>query len=376
MRCTARALIFVMMAYVGVASAEDWAKPDAEILSLLKAEAFSQLDDRLTALYARYRADPSREREVDLAFDASYRSGPEIEKQLTAWIASEPKSHVAHLARGIHYTKMGWSRRGAAVMIETSKEQMDGMQYYFEKAWQDLEAALSKNPELVHAMCYEMEILMNFSAKDQILDLRKRALTVTPLSLTARWYYITTLLPRWGGSIAQVNQEIVAARKEYKRNSALGILDGRADAEMGDALLFAGRYDESIPYYTKARQYGEHWFYIEQRGEAYSYAGQPQPSNKDLDAAIRLRPNCPRAYYMRGFNEYAAGQYGNAIKDWEVSLSSSPFDAKTWNLRGDAYGRLGNPDYALRDVEKAAELEPANAEYVIDRDRQRAASKR
>src|SRR6185436_8234232 len=110
-------------------------------------------------------------------------------------------------------------------------------------------------------------------------------------------------------------------------------------------------------YYDRASAFGEHWFYTGQRGEAYSYAERIGISNRDLDAAFRLRPNFPRAYYMRGFNEYSAGQYGNAVKYWDIALSSTPQEAKILNLRGDANLRLGHADRAYRDFAKAVELD-------------------
>lgn len=370
---------FVVLTFFGCAMAQggpvfkDARHQDQQLLALLKSRDYDELDSLLDRLVKRYDKDSQFEGTVDIAFDAFFRAGPELEPLLTEWIARRPRSYVAYLARGVHYAKVGWSTRGTRYFHETTKQQLDGMAFYFEKALKDLDQAYALNNRLVHALCYKMDILMNFAARDQIRALRDRALEIDPLSLKARWYYITTILPRWGGSIPEVSREIEAARPHYGKKPALRVLEGRIPAEYGDQAMFSGNLVKAVEWYSTALTYGSHWFYGNQRGDAYSRLNQYDLAAKDLDTAIELRPNYPRAQYLRGFGRYASGKLNEAIVDLTRAVEANPYDHKAWDIRGDAYFRLGKADLALADFERAVALAPNNAEYLADRERANAA---
>lgn len=341
-------------------------------LEKLKLENFTLLNTQLNNLIQEYENDPSRERELDLAIDEFYRDDPRLEEQLTKWIDIAPSSPAAYLARGVYYSKVGWGKRGSKYYNETTKEQVDGVQFYFEKSFYDLEKAKSLDGKLVHVLCYEIEILMNFGAKEKIRRLRDEALTINPLSLTARWYYISSILPRWGGSIVQVEQEIASAKPYYEKNPALNILDGRVSAELGDQALLSRNYTQALQYYSKAISFGEHWYYNNQRGEAASNLNQYIKSNDDFTAAIKLRPNYSRAYFMRGYNYYKLGNLNSAIKDFTQALSSTAEDPSIWDYRGDSYLRNGEAQNALEDFMKAVKLAPTNVTYFNDMEKAKA----
>jgi len=339
---------------------------DQATLELLKSKRYVELNHKLESIVERYETDPTTERDADLAFDTFFRAGPDLEPLLSNWIAKQPGSYAAFLARGIYYSNVGWSRRGGKYYSETSRAQIEGMKIYFEKSLKDLDRAIAINPRLLHALCYKMEILMNFGAREQIRALRDTALAINPLSLTARWYYITTILPRWGGSIALVQSEIQSTRPYYAKNPALNVLEGRVAAEHGDEALFGQQYLRAAQFYTQALGYGENWFYYNQRGEAYSWGKQIELSNRDFQKALELRPNYAQAQYTYGFNLYSAGRLDDAIKLLGRAVESNPYDHKAFDIRGDAYRMEGKLNLALADFERAVALEPTNQEYIVD----------
>lgn len=345
------------------------AQLDQQILSLTRAQDFDKLDALLVGMENNYEKNYRNERQVDLAFDTFYRASPDLDVLLGNWIKAKPKSYVAYMARGVYYTKVGWLKRGDKFVDETTKQQLDGMVYYFQKAIKDFDQARLINSKTIHPLCYEIEILMNFGQKEQIQKLYEEALQINPMSLTVRWYYITTLLPRWGGSIPQIVKEVESARPYYTRNPSLKILDGRVAAEIGDEAFFSGDYVNAVKPYTEALKYGNHWYYNRQRGDAYNYIGQSKLANDDLNIALELRPNSDRVLLLLGFNQYKNQQYTEAAFLLSRVIDINPYDHYSLDIRGDCYLRTGKLDMALADFKSAVALNPRNSEYLNDLER-------
>jgi len=348
-----------------------------ELLSLLKAKRYGELDTRLETLVSDYARDYRHERLVDSVFDTFYRAGPELEPLLSEWIAKRPKSYAAYLARGVYYARVGGATRGNQIIAETPSRQRSSMAFYMQKAQSDLDRALSLNNRPVHALAYKMETLMfSGGTPKEIRALRNRALELNPYSLTARSFYITSRLPRWGGSIPEIVSEIEAARPYYAKNPALQVLEGRVDAELGDQALFARQYGRAVEYYTRALQHGSNWYYHFRRGEAYSWAQKYDLSNQDLLFVLRTRPHHSLALYYLGFNYYrTAFDRGDkkylteAVTYLSNGIDSDPYDHKALDIRGDAYFTLEKNEFALADFERALALEPNNNEYREDVER-------
>jgi tetratricopeptide (TPR) repeat protein len=357
-------IFFAALTFTFLAFADE--KTDTRLMLLLHSKDFNALDTELNAVISGYSLDFTRERELDLALDTFYRADPSLEPLFTEWVSVSQRSSAAYLSRGIFYSALGWAKRGTKYYNDSTKEQLDGMQYYFGKAFDDLENAKKLNNKLLHALCYEMEILMNFGDRESVKALKDSALRINPYSVTARWYYISSILPRWGGSIDQIKSEVALAKPFYSKNPALKIFDGRVSAELGDQAYFSNNYAQAIQYYSDALRYGNHWYYNKQRGEVYSNMKEYALSNKDLDIAIELRPNYPRAYYMRGINYYQLGDMKKSIDDFSNMFTSDLKQPMAWDIRGDAYLQTGNISKALSDFEIAVELDPANGEYRAD----------
>jgi tetratricopeptide (TPR) repeat protein len=255
------------------------------------------------------------------------------------------------------------------VISKTTEKQLEGMELYFNKAARDLDKAHSINPRLIHALCYEMLILSNYGERDQLRQLRDKGLAVNPSSSTLRWTYISTLLPRWGGTIEEMRKEIESARPYYIKNPELKALEGRISAEYGDQAFFDERdYQKAIRFYNEALRYGEGSFYHFQRGVTYSSTRQFDLCIKDMDIAIQLRPNNPRAYFQRGYAKHRLQRYNEAIVDLSKSIDDNPYEDRAWITRGYAYSFLGKKDLALADYEKAVALSPNNRQYLFARD--------
>jgi tetratricopeptide (TPR) repeat protein len=344
-----------------------WQKIDQQLLSLLKSKKYEELDSKIKAYVKSYEADPLREKYVNVAFAVFSRPLPDLEPLLTEWISKSPKSYAAYAARGIYYTEVGGKKRGSKWISETTEKQLEGMAFYFNKAMRDLDKAYSINPRLTHVLSYKMDILKCYGERDQLRQLRDKMLGINPSSLVLRWTYISTLLPRWGGSIEEMRKEIESARPYYTKNPGLKVLEGRISAEYGDQAFLERDYQKAIRFYNEALRYGD-GFYRFQRGKVYARTKQFDLCIKDMDIVIQHGTNNPEEYFFRGYAKHMLRMYNEAIADFSKSIDDDPLDERVWSYRGNAYGFLGKYDLALADYEKAVALSPDNPEYLYARD--------
>jgi tetratricopeptide (TPR) repeat protein len=349
---------------------------DRQLLALLKSRKFDELDARLTAIVRSYEKDPLREEAVDLAIGVFYRGDPQLEAPLNEWVKAHPKSHVAYLARGTHYTRVGWSLRGTNFASGTSDKQFAGMAENFQRAMADLQQAYALNPQSVHALCGMMDILNGAGARDQVRPAYERALAINPLTLRARSCYLSTITPRWGGSLPQMSKEIEAARPYYEKNPALKTLEGRIAAERGDMTAFSGNYKQAIELYNEALKHGVNPGVMVQRADAYLRSQDIGLAFKDLDAVLEIRPNHQYALYLRGYINNEVGRMNDAIADLTRALELNPYHHRSLFIRGDAYMRQGKSDLAIADFEKAVALRPDEKEYLDELRKARASAKK
>jgi len=76
-------------------------------------------------------------------------------------------------------------------------------------------------------------------------------------------------------------------------------------------------------------------------------------------SVMEYNPRFIGAYYNRGFAYFTLGKYGEAIKDLDHVIESTPFE-EAYNMRGAAYQETGDFQAALRDFSKVIELQPGN----------------
>jgi tetratricopeptide (TPR) repeat protein len=109
------------------------------------------------------------------------------------------------------------------------------------------------------------------------------------------------------------------------------------------------------------------WFY---KAEALWVGGKytdPKKAIEYLNNAIKLQPDYPRAYNVRGYAYDRLGQYQRAIEDYNEALRLKPDDSATYINRGVAYFRLGQHQRAIEDYNEAIRLKPDNVSAYINR---------
>ena len=100
--------------------------------------------------------------------------------------------------------------------------------------------------------------------------------------------------------------------------------------------------------------------------QLYLFAIDPTPARLALadtaiQAALRLRPDAGEAHLARAGNLYRGYlDYDGALAELAIASNSLPNDPKVFELKGAILRRQGNQEEALRNLERASELDPLN----------------
>lgn len=115
------------------------------------------------------------------------------------------------------------------------------------------------------------------------------------------------------------------------------------------------------------------------RAQQWMDAAQPAAATAELDAALQLNPQEPRAYFNRGLCLLELGNLPAAHADFTKIIQLVPEDAEAWMLLADVNAQLGELALAEAAYERSYQLYPrpaallARAEFYLTNDRPAAA---
>jgi tetratricopeptide (TPR) repeat protein len=243
------------------------------ILSLLEQEEFRQLESTLNDYFDAYEKDNKEERNVDQALEALNSNYEWMPDKINKWKKRSPDSYLPDLSLALYHNKMGWESRGQKIIDETTKKQVDKMQYHFNVAKLNFNRALNKKPDLMHAYAYLVNIAMTSMNNTEATGYYERGLEINMYSKRMHLFYSFTLLPRWGGSMEQLEKISELMAMLSKDNPQLESLIGVVDAEAGDQFFYAGKPAEALLHYLKAEKNGATWYLHMNMGDAYMKTG-------------------------------------------------------------------------------------------------------
>lgn len=106
----------------------------------------------------------------------------------------------------------------------------------------------------------------------------------------------------------------------------------------------------------------------EVHGAMHWFRYDPSPmrvtrQREEAEAALRLEPNLPQAHVAMGLVHFwGRRDYRRALVEFAVGLEGLPNDAYLWRRIGAVHRRLGNWDKVIEAFEKAAQLDPRDAD--------------
>jgi tetratricopeptide (TPR) repeat protein len=102
------------------------------------------------------------------------------------------------------------------------------------------------------------------------------------------------------------------------------------------------------------------------RGTEYLASGDYDRAIADLDRAITLGGRA-ESYYNRGLAYYSKNDVDSAIANWNDAINLDPREARVYRQRGNAHSVKGAYDLAVADYNRAIELEPRDVRTYYNR---------
>ena len=169
------------------------------------------------------------------------------------WVQAYPDSFAARLARGAYYYRMAWAARGNDYYSATPREHLKRMETYLARSRPDLQASLELTAKPYLSTLY----LLNVELLDGSPEARRRWLdlgtSIDPNNVMLRKRYLVSLMPRWGGSFAQMRAYIdECAQQDVPASTMTGLQVTLAEDLAETAMRTAGpeemlqRWDEVI----------------------------------------------------------------------------------------------------------------------------------
>jgi len=263
-----------------------------ELLQKLRDRKFQDLDEQLNSYQVAFEKDAFTEGNLAVAFEAFCSPDPALGPLLDEWVAKNPNSYSAHLARAEYLVTAGYEARGDQTADQTSAGQFAEMNALLNKAVKEALAAIKLNAK--SGVGYSVIIEASRANSDD--DMRERTLAAglknAPASMVMWVSAIRALQPRWGGSYGAMERLAAQAQKHAGQNPKLVTLKGFADVERGRVALEDNDPDGAMRFYDQAVQEGGDLFNsgYTNRGLLFLRLGNYDDALRDLNHANHLRP--------------------------------------------------------------------------------------
>ncbi|MFP4063981.1 MAG: tetratricopeptide repeat protein [Bacteroidales bacterium] len=123
----------------------------------------------------------------------------------------------------------------------------------------------------------------------------------------------------------------------------------------GLAYASKGKYNKAIHHYSEALRISPDYYAFFQRGKANYATGEFGRALQDFDMAHNLNPGFGEVYYFRGRARYQTGLYEAALEDLLLARESYPEDPVLHYYLGHTYQMLGNEEIATEHLSIAEE---------------------
>ena len=173
--------------------------------TLLERNEIAKLETLLAAGQVAFERGEYTEIKLRNTFRPFYDLSPTGDENLQRWAANNPKSYVAHLALGIRYRRRGVYARGDKYVSQTSAQSIAKMRNYFQLAEAELRSSMSLTAKPYLSVFNLIDIIRHIGPREEANRLVKAGIKMLPSNMLVRGRYAFSLLPRWGGTYAQLD---------------------------------------------------------------------------------------------------------------------------------------------------------------------------
>ncbi|PZM14404.1 hypothetical protein CPY51_11590 [Rhizobium tubonense] len=162
---------------------------------------------------------------TDFAIAISDLTDPDFESRLTAWVEQDRSKPLPSLIRAQYYYDMAWFRRGHAYSRNVGQDAMKDFGRDLAKAYDDINRVLSIDHSNAYALYLRVLILRGYGVTPAMEDALQEAAAAYPDFIQPSDIVLSTLQPKWGGSIEAMYAFVDAMTKKASADSPLKLLD-------------------------------------------------------------------------------------------------------------------------------------------------------
>jgi tetratricopeptide (TPR) repeat protein len=301
-----------------------------QITEMLK-DHHADLVESAFAAYKKAQRGGANPDLFDLAFSRAFSNSCKCARDAAdAWLEQKPNSAFALVASGLQYASEAGDARGTRYANETSAENLAQMSALDVKAVAAFRKALTIDATLTPAIHEEVFIAMREGDRAAALAWLQKGLALYPDNYSIYSIYVMSAMPRWGGSVAELNRAKALALRESVHNPLLVIAAGEADVylqECDGCKMHMRDFESTLvraPMLSSLRQAGVlavqgHNFplgavYLSEllrfspgpelwartnRGIAWTYTGQFDAAQRDDDSALAIKADYQPALELK-----------------------------------------------------------------------------
>ena len=320
--------LFMALLVFGTTAAAAAKVPDKlDLIETLRQGDFAALEDQLGALQSAYEASTTSDAPLDVAFNAFRNTSPDLEPRLDAWVAANPDSGAARLARGVFHATVGWHLRGARTAARTQEESFARMRARFARSEADLEAAIARNPRLAAAYDHLIGIHMARNQESDVHRVFRNGIVANPASVAIRSSYYGSLRPRWNNGPASVALfeiwlEVKLLGPQIEAQPQLRPLLGYHQLAKGDRASWNGDHRAALAHYRQALSAGDYWLFHYRTGRSQYRLKHYDAALASFDRALALRPQVADVLNHRAKTLRKLGRQEEALATWDQAFAA------------------------------------------------------
>jgi len=306
-RLFAALLLFISSACALAAAASD------PIPHLLSAD-YAEVERMMQAVQDDYKRDVITDEELLIAFRPFYHLDVAQAQHLDRWIERYPKSYVAHLARGIHYKKLGFNRP----RYNSKDKGREAKKAAHDRAARDLYASFELDDEPLLSYFHSMDLAGRFGRRParQLLDL---ANAIDPDNFIVRQEFLYSLRPSQGGSLAEMRAFVADCKaalppERIRRMESMILME-----EIPESLKSGNNPAEGERRYRKVLEFDPgnsdaRWYLL------YALVNRRKCTEAIAEATTLLEKPDSRAgeiYAKRGWCYLRENESAEGVADWQ-----------------------------------------------------------
>ncbi|MGH8641667.1 MAG: M48 family metalloprotease [Burkholderiales bacterium] len=327
-----------------------------QVIELLDKRDYAALERLLGSHQWAFEADSDSSRQLENAFGAFRKIPRSGEAALNEWVGKYPASYAALVARGSYYHAQGLDARGTAFIRDTPDENVEAMRVYLSKARRDLERSLKLTQKPYLSRLLLMSITRTGGSRRGAKGQYVEAAKLAPQSVELRLAYMSSLEPRWGGSLKEMEAFAAEARTQLKDPESAARVAARIPAYRAhehqrekDFTQALQLYDESIALYADARALCERSYVLSQlKRDAEAFADVKLALSKVRDIRYCLE----RAVSAAARSSAAE----DVIEVLNLVIEVDPRSHHAYNQRGWRHQQQGWQELAFQDYLASAKL--------------------